>query len=154
MICGLFGLWPFRFVAVSVCGRSGLWPFRSVAVSVCGRFGLWPFRSVAISVCGRFGFGRFGLWPLWPEPYEYIYIYIHIYMYMDLLWKMINSGSLFGCLTFVSERLSHTQTHIYSHYIRDNHVSDAISSSGNIQAASGLSSFRGVSFKVIPTESK
>ena len=43
------------------CGRL------SVAVSVCGRFGLWPFRSVAVSVCGRFGFGRFGLWPLWPE---------------------------------------------------------------------------------------
>ena len=56
--CGRFGLWPFRFVAVSVCGRSGLWPFRFVAVSVCGRFCLWPFRLVAVSVCGRSG-----LWP-------------------------------------------------------------------------------------------
>ena len=67
-VCSRFGLWPFRFVAVSVCGRLGLWPFRSLAVSVCGRFGLWPFRSVAVPVCGRFGFGRFGLWPLWPDP--------------------------------------------------------------------------------------
>ena len=66
-VCSRFGLWPFRFVAVSVCGRSGLWPFRFVAVSVCGRSGLWPFRFVALSVCGRLGFGRFGLWPLWPE---------------------------------------------------------------------------------------
>ena len=78
LVCGRSGLWPFRFVvvpvcgrswfvAVSVCGRSGLWPFRFVAVSVCGRSGLWPFRFVAVSVCGRLGFGRFGLWPLWPE---------------------------------------------------------------------------------------
>ena len=66
-VCSRSGLWPFRSVAVSVCGRSGLWPFRFVAVSVCGRFGLWPFRFVAVSVCGRLGFGRFGLWPLWPE---------------------------------------------------------------------------------------
>ena len=66
-VCGRSGLWPFRFVAVPVCGLSGLWPFRSVAVSVCGRFGLWPFRFVAVSVFGRLGFGRFGLWPLWPE---------------------------------------------------------------------------------------
>ena len=65
-VCGLSGLWPFRFVAVPVCGRSGLWPFRFVAVPVSGRFGLWPFRFVAILVCGRFGSGRFGLWPLWP----------------------------------------------------------------------------------------
>ena len=65
--CVYFYLWPFRFVAVPVCGRSGLWPFRFVAVSVCGRSGLWPFRSVAVLVCGRLGFGRFGLWPLWPE---------------------------------------------------------------------------------------
>ena len=65
--CVYFFLWPFRFVAVPVCGRSGLWPFRFVAVSVCGRSGLWPFRFVAVSVCGRLGFGRFGLWPLWPE---------------------------------------------------------------------------------------
>ena len=66
-VCGRFGLWPFRSVAVPVCGRSGLWPFRFLAVSVCGRYGLWPFQFVAISVCGRLGFGRFGLWPLWPE---------------------------------------------------------------------------------------
>ena len=38
------------------CGRSGLWPFRFVAVSVSGRL-----------VSGRLGFGRFGLWQLWPE---------------------------------------------------------------------------------------
>ena len=48
-ICGRFGLWPTRFVAVSVCGRSGLglsglWPFPVVAITVCSRFGLWPFR--------------------------------------------------------------------------------------------------------------
>ena len=72
-VCGRFGLWPFRSVAVPVCGRSGLWPFRFVAVPVCGRFGLWPFRSVALSVCGRFGFGRFGLWPLWPETVRTIH---------------------------------------------------------------------------------
>ena len=65
--CVYFYFWPFRFVAVSVCGHFGLWPFRFVAVPVCGRSGLWPFRSVAVLVCGRFGFGRFGLWPLWPE---------------------------------------------------------------------------------------
>ena len=65
-VCGLSGLWPFRFVAVPVCGLSGLWPFRFVAVSVCGPSGLWPFWFVAVSVCGRFGCGRFGLWPLWP----------------------------------------------------------------------------------------
>ena len=47
-----FGLWPFRFVAVSVCGRFGLWPFRFVDFSVCGRFGLWPFWCVALLVCG------------------------------------------------------------------------------------------------------
>ena len=73
-VCSRSGLWPFRSVAVSVCGRSGLWPFRFVAVSVCGRFGLWPFRFVAVSVCGRFGFGRFGLWPLWPESMVVIMI--------------------------------------------------------------------------------
>ena len=66
-VCGRSGLWPFRFVAVPVCGRFGLWPFRFVAVSVCGLSGLWPFRFVAVSVCGRLGFGRFSLWPLWPE---------------------------------------------------------------------------------------
>ena len=33
-----------------------LWPFRFVA-----------FGFVAVSVCDRLGFGRFGLWPLWPE---------------------------------------------------------------------------------------
>ena len=53
-VCGLSGLWPFRFVAVPVCDRFGLWPFRFVAVSVCGRSGLWPFQSVAVSVCGRY----------------------------------------------------------------------------------------------------
>ena len=34
-LCGLFGLWPFRFVAVSVCDRFG-----------CGRFGAWPLWPV------------------------------------------------------------------------------------------------------------
>ena len=58
--CVYFYLWPFRV-------RFGLWPFRFVAVPVCGRSGLWPFRFVAVSVCGRLGFGRYGLWPLWPE---------------------------------------------------------------------------------------
>ena len=53
-------------VAVPVCGLFGLWPFSSVAVSlvadqICGRSGLWPF-----SACGHFGCGRFDLWPLWP----------------------------------------------------------------------------------------
>ena len=73
-VCGLFGLWPFRFVAVSVCGYSGLWPFRFVAVPVYGRFGMWPLRFMAVSVCGLFGLwplrfvavsvcGRSGLWP-------------------------------------------------------------------------------------------
>ena len=43
----------FQFVAVlvcglSVCGRFGLWPLRFVAVPVCGRFGLWPFWFVAV----------------------------------------------------------------------------------------------------------
>ena len=63
LVCGRFGLWPFRFVAVPVCGRFGLWPFRSVAFPVCGPFGLWPFRFVAFSVCGRFGLWPFRLWP-------------------------------------------------------------------------------------------
>ena len=74
-IGGRFGLWPFRFVAISVCGRFGLWPFRSVAVSVCGRFGLWPFRFVAVSVCGRLGFGRLDLWPLWAESTAHVQYY-------------------------------------------------------------------------------
>ena len=42
-VCGRFGLWPFRSVAISVCGRSGLWPF----------FRLWPFRFVACMTCYR-----------------------------------------------------------------------------------------------------
>ena len=85
-VCGHFGLWPFRFVTVPVCSRFGLWPFRFVAVSVCGHSGLWPFRlvafrSVAVSVCGLFGFGRFGLWPLWPETVHktcqtYVYMWL------------------------------------------------------------------------------
>ena len=33
--CGGFGLWPFRFAAVSVCVRFG-----------CGLFGLWPLWPV------------------------------------------------------------------------------------------------------------
>ena len=45
-VCGLFGLWPFRFVAVSVCGRFGLWPFWFVAFLVCG------ISVVAVTVCG------------------------------------------------------------------------------------------------------
>ena len=61
-------MWPFRFVAVPVCGlpvcgRSGLWPLRFVPVSVCARFGLWPFRFVVVSVCGGFGLWPFRLWP-------------------------------------------------------------------------------------------
>ena len=55
-----------QFVAVSVCGRFGLWPFRFVAVSVCG------LSVCGLSVCGRFGFGRFGLWPSWPETFRII----------------------------------------------------------------------------------
>ena len=62
-VCGLFGLWPsrfvtFRFVAVPVSDRFGLWPFRFVA-----------FRLMAVPVCGRSGLWPFGLWPflgLWP----------------------------------------------------------------------------------------
>ena len=64
--CGRFGLWPFRFVAVSVCGRFGLWTFRFMAVPVCGRSGLWPFQFVAVSVVAVSVCGRFGLWPFWP----------------------------------------------------------------------------------------
>ena len=56
---------PTQLVAVSVCGPFGLWPFRSLA-----------FRFVAVPVCGRFGFGRFGLWPLWPETIRTNYWHI------------------------------------------------------------------------------
>ena len=67
LVCGRFGLWPFRSAAVSVCGRFGLWPYRFVAVLVCGRFGLWPFRFVAVPVCGRCG-----LWPFWFWPFRFV----------------------------------------------------------------------------------
>ena len=50
LVCSRFGLWTFRFVAVSVCDRFGL------AIPLCSRVGLWLL-----------GFGRSGLWPLWPE---------------------------------------------------------------------------------------
>ena len=65
-----------------------------------------PFRFVAVSVCGRFGFGRFGLWPLWPEskvipcncrvfdakpPYTFFSIYICIYIYIYWTHKRHNS---------------------------------------------------------------
>ena len=48
---GLSSLWPFWLVVVSVCGGFGLWSFRFVAV--------------AVLVCGRFGCVRFGLWRLY-----------------------------------------------------------------------------------------
>ena len=52
-VCGLFGLWPFRyvaflFVAFSVCGHFGLQPFRFFTI---WPFRLWPFRFVAVMTC-------------------------------------------------------------------------------------------------------
>ena len=64
LVCGRFGWWPFRSVAVSVWGLFGLWPFRSVVVSVCGRFGL------AISVCGRYDQKPGGTFCQLPHSYN------------------------------------------------------------------------------------
>ena len=83
-VCGRFGLWPFRFVAVPVCGRSGLWPFRSVAVSDCGRFGLWPFRSVAV--------GRSGLWPFRFWPFRFVAVMTRILRHIHNIKSNINGA--------------------------------------------------------------
>ena len=66
-----------QFVTISIHSRFGLWPFRFVAISVCGcfglcRLGLWPFRFVAVSVFGRWGLWPFGLWPLRFWPFRFV----------------------------------------------------------------------------------
>ena len=108
ILCGRFGLWPFRSVAVPVCGRSGLWPFRFVAVPVCGRFGcgrsgLWPFRFVAVSVVAVSVCGRYDLLPLLPFTFlnsqsafiRYLQTYSvaqRPYMCLAIYWDIILCG--------------------------------------------------------------
>ena len=52
--CDSFGLWPFRFVAISVHGRFGLWLVRFVADPVCGLLRFVAVSVVAASLCGRY----------------------------------------------------------------------------------------------------